>query len=148
MSNIDHLIQDLLNGSAQVLHQMKAVGDLNRIRCALPGTFGKRASTVTRDDGDTRMGLQPGSEGRGTRIRKQLDWPMGTEVNQDGFEIQALAIGPLVHTEERGRRNFRQPRATHQAQDGGRTNRHALALSDASRHRSADLESELALFGG
>ncbi len=31
MSNLDHLLQNLLNGGAQILHQMEAVGDLNSI---------------------------------------------------------------------------------------------------------------------
>jgi hypothetical protein len=39
-----------------------------------------------------------------------------------------------------------QLRAPNQAQDGGRADRHALALSDASSYGSADLEPELTLF--
>jgi hypothetical protein len=37
-------------------------------------------------------------------------------------------------------------RAPNQAQDGGWADGHALALSDASDHGSADLEPELTLF--
>jgi hypothetical protein len=39
-----------------------------------------------------------------------------------------------------------QLRAPNQAQDGSWADGHALALSDASSHGSADLEPELALF--
>jgi hypothetical protein len=147
LAYVDHLVQDLLDRGAQVLHEMEAVSNLDRVGRTLCGAFGKRASTITRDNRHTRMGLQPGREGRGTGIGKQLKWPPGTEVNQDGFEIQAFAIGPLVHAEERGRHRFSQSCAADQAQDGGWTHGHALALSDASGHCSADLEPEMALFG-
>src|SRR5262245_51412632 len=102
VSNIDHLLQDLLNGGAQVLHQMKAVSDLDSIGCPLPAAFSQCAGTVTRDNLDTGMDLQPGSEGLRTRIGKHLKWSIGAEVNQDGFEVQAFAIRPFVHTKKRG----------------------------------------------
>jgi hypothetical protein len=108
VSNLDHLLQDLLNGGSQVLHEMEAVSDLNCIGCAVPGTFSERARTIACDDLHTRMGFEPASEGRGTRITKQLDWPSCAEINQDGFEIQPPAIGPFVHTEKLGRHSFRQ----------------------------------------
>jgi hypothetical protein len=41
---------------------------------------------------------------------------------------------------------FSHARATNQAQDGGRADRHTLTHRDASRHCSAGLEPELALF--
>src|SRR5262245_65187319 len=50
VSNINHLLQDLLNGGAQVLHQVEAVSDLDSIGCPLPGAFSKCAGTVTRDN--------------------------------------------------------------------------------------------------
>ena len=72
---------------AQVLHQMEAVSDLNRIRRTLPGTFGKRASTVTCNDFHTGMRLQPGRQSHGTGIGKQLKRPIRAEIDQDGFEV-------------------------------------------------------------
>jgi hypothetical protein len=57
LPNIDHLLQYLLDGSAQVLHQMKALGDLDGIRCASSRAFCKCSGTVTRDDFYTGMGL-------------------------------------------------------------------------------------------
>jgi hypothetical protein len=50
---------------------------------------------VTRDDLHTGMVLQPGSEGRSTRIGKQLKWTIGAEVDQDGFEIQLWPLFAL-----------------------------------------------------
>ena len=49
-------------------HQVKAVGDLDGIGRALPGTFGKRAGAITRDHLNAGMVLQPGSEGCRTGI--------------------------------------------------------------------------------
>jgi hypothetical protein len=70
LSNVDHLLQDLLDGGAQVLHEVKAVGDLNRIWRSLPCTFSKRAGTVARDDLKAGMSLEPGGEGGGTGVGK------------------------------------------------------------------------------
>jgi hypothetical protein len=50
LPRIDHLVQNLLQGGAQVLHQMEAVGHLDGISRSLCCAFGKRAGTVTRDD--------------------------------------------------------------------------------------------------
>ena len=118
---------------------------LNGIGCALPGGFGKRAGTVTRDDLDTRILLQPGSDGRRTRIGKHCTWPIGAQVDQDGFEVPAFGIGPFVDTKKRGRCAFSRARATNQAQDGRRADGHALALGGARSHLSAHVKPEVAL---
>ena len=86
---------------------MEAVCDLNSIWRPLPRTFGKRARPVTRDDLDTGMILQPTGQGRRTRIGKHLERSIGAKVNQDSFEVQALAIGPFVHAKDCGRCSFR-----------------------------------------
>jgi hypothetical protein len=148
LPHIDHPIQDLLDGGTQVLHQMEAVGDLNRVGRTLGRAFGKRTSTVTRDDLYARMGLEPGCKRGGIGIRQQLKWPIGTEINQDGLEILAFAIRPFINTEKCGRRALGEKCAPNQAQDGGRADGHALALGDASGERASDLQPELALFGG
>src|SRR6266545_7082382 len=80
LSNVDHLLQDLLDGAAQVLHQVKANGNLDGIGRPLPRTFGKRASPVTRDDLHTGVILQPGRQGRGTGVGKQLKRSIGAKV--------------------------------------------------------------------
>ena len=66
------------------MHQVEAVSALNRIRRTLPGTFGKRASTVTCIDLHTWMRLQPGRQSRGIGIRKQIKRSVCAEIDQDG----------------------------------------------------------------
>jgi hypothetical protein len=73
-------------------HQVKAVGDLNGVWGALRGAVGKRTSPITCDDLHARMSLQPGREGRGAGIGKQLERLVGAEIDQDSFEVKASAI--------------------------------------------------------
>src|SRR5215216_5396453 len=87
LPHIDHPLQALLDGGTQVWHQMQAVGDLNGVRRSLARALGKRTSPVTRNDLHPRMGLEPGRKPGGIRIRQQLKWPIGTEINQDSLEI-------------------------------------------------------------
>ena len=48
-----------LNGLAQVLHEMKTVGDLPRLRRAFLRALGERTAAIPTDDLDARMPLEP-----------------------------------------------------------------------------------------
>jgi hypothetical protein len=87
LPNVGHLLQNFLNRGAQVLHQVAAVGDLNRIRRTLPSACGKRAGTVTSNDLHTWMRLQPGRQSCATGVRKQLKQSVCAEIDQAGFEV-------------------------------------------------------------
>ena len=49
----------LLNGLAQVLHDMKTVGDLSRLRRAFLRPLGERPAAIAADNLDARMPLEP-----------------------------------------------------------------------------------------
>ncbi len=48
-----------LNGLAQVLQDMKTVGDLSRLRRAFPRALGERPAAIAADNLDARMPLEP-----------------------------------------------------------------------------------------
>ena len=48
-----------LNGLAQILHDVKSVGDLPRLRRAFLRALSKRTAAITADDLDARMALEP-----------------------------------------------------------------------------------------
>lgn len=77
---------------------MEAVGNLNCIGRALPRAFGERAGTITRDHLNAGMISATRKRGLSHWHRAVTPWAIGAEVDQDGFEIQAFAIGPFVHT--------------------------------------------------
>ncbi len=53
------LADDLLDGLHEVVPQVPAVGDLNRVRGAGPDAFGVCAGPVTADELQPGMGAQP-----------------------------------------------------------------------------------------
>src|SRR5208282_3558428 len=63
-----------LNGLAEVLQQMKAIGDLPRMRGALTRGLRIEASAVAADHLHFRMILEPTGRGRRRTIRQQLKW--------------------------------------------------------------------------
>jgi hypothetical protein len=84
------------------------------------------------------MGLAPGRNRGGIRIRQPLQGPIGTEINQAGLDIPAFAIRPCIHTAKRGRRARGDRCAPNQAQEGGRADQHPLALGAACGDRATD----------
>jgi hypothetical protein len=50
----------LLDPLAQVLDEVKAVSNLDRLRSTVPGAFGKETVPVAANDFDVRMRPQPG----------------------------------------------------------------------------------------
>jgi hypothetical protein len=102
------------------LHQMKAGGDVERMRCAYVCPWGKRASTGTGTNTDTGMCRKPTCQSHGINARQEVEWSVGAEVNQAGLEVAAFTIGPFVHAKERGGRAFGHRSITDPAQNGGR----------------------------
>jgi hypothetical protein len=73
----------ILGVPGQVVPQVPAVGDLDRVRGAVPGTLGVVAGPVPADHLRARMRLQPGLQGAGFPVRQQLDRLARSDVHQD-----------------------------------------------------------------
>ena len=85
-----------LNGLAQVLQNMEAVGDLTRLRRAFMRALGKRTAAIAADDLDVRMPLEPvRCRARGT-IRQKVDHLPPLQVHDDGPISGALAPRPII----------------------------------------------------
>jgi hypothetical protein len=88
-----------LDGLAEVVPEMPAVGDLDRLRCAAGGAIGVGAGPVPADDADTGMAGQPFGQGVGGAVGQQVDCPVGGQVNQHGAVVVAPAQGEVVDTD-------------------------------------------------
>jgi hypothetical protein len=91
----------LLHVLGQVVPQVPAVGDLDRVRCCLPGGLGVGASAVPADDLGSRVVPQPGREGGGLPISQQIHRLVGGHVHQDGAVDMSAAQREVIHAQHR-----------------------------------------------
>jgi hypothetical protein len=98
----------LLHVLGQVVPQVPAVGDLDRLRRGLPGGLGIGAGAAPADHLGSRMVAQPLGEGGGLPIGKQVHRAVGGHVDQDGAVDMAASQREVVHTQHRhaGRRRL------------------------------------------
>ena len=90
----------LLGVFGQVVPQMPAVGDLDRLRGAVPGALGVGPGPVAADHLRTGMGLQPGLEGARFPAGQQVDRLPGGDVHQDGAVDMAALQGEIIDSED------------------------------------------------
>jgi hypothetical protein len=98
LARLTQPIEDRFERLAEVLDQVKTVGDLDGVWGALRGAIGKRASPIRCDDFHTWMILKPGCKSGGCRGGQQINWTMRVEIDQDRFVVLAFAIGPFVYS--------------------------------------------------
>ena len=84
----------------QVVPQMPAISDLNRVWCAVPGALSVSAGPVPADHLCARMRLQPGLQGAGFPVRQQVDRLPRGDVHQDGSVDAAIPQGEVVDPED------------------------------------------------
>ncbi len=84
----------------QVVPQVPAVGDLDRVRCAVPGALGVVAGPVPADHLRARMRLQPGLQGAGFPVRQQLDRLARSDVHQDSPVDLAASEREVIDPED------------------------------------------------
>jgi hypothetical protein len=90
----------LLGVLGQVVPQVPAVSDLDRVRCAVPGAFGVIPGPVPADHLRARMRRQPGLQGAGFPVRQQVDRPPGADVHQDGPVDLPAPQGEIIDPED------------------------------------------------
>jgi hypothetical protein len=93
----------------------------------LDGLVAIGAGAIAHDDLDGRMVLQPGGQGLGRAVGQQVDDPVTLQVAQDRAVALAFAPGPVINTQDTGRRHGLQRRFTDAAQQGRAADRHAGA---------------------
>ncbi len=133
-----------LNGLAQVLQNMKSIGDLPGLRRAFPRALGERAAAIAADDLDLRMPLEPvRRRARGT-IRQKVDYLPPLQVDDDGPISGALAPRPIIDAHDPnihcGAARLRLSFET--AQDSVVAGRHADALHQPFTRAAADAMAE------
>ncbi len=110
-------VKDLIEGFGEVLQQVKAIGDLDRVWGALPGPVRIGSGPIPGDHADARMGLEPEGEGLSLTIGQEGERPPPFEIDQHGPIGLALAIRPIVDTEDVGSGNTWEGQMTQQAQE-------------------------------
>jgi len=90
-------IADGIERRTEILHEVKAIGNLDRLGRTLRRACGARPSPITSDDSHTGMGLKPAGK-RGGGIRgAHVNWTMRGPIDQDGVVVLAFALRPFVH---------------------------------------------------
>ena len=92
-----------LDGFAEVLQQMKAIGDLLRLRRALTRGLGIEASAVAADHLHVGMVLEPVGGGPSRTIRQHVHHHTTLQVHNDRAVIRALPPRPVVNTSDMDR---------------------------------------------
>ena len=95
-------VKHLIEGFGEVLQQVKAIGDLDRVGGALPGPVRIGSGPIPGDHADAGMGLEPEGEGLGLPIGQEGQRSPPFEIDQHGPIGLALAIGPIVDAEHLG----------------------------------------------
>jgi len=111
----------LLDPVAQVLHQVKGVGDLPRLWSALTGCVGVDTVTIMGDQLDAGSLGQP-RRGAGSRaIGQHVDHSPTFEVDRDGPEASALPCCSFVEPDHPRSRMVGQTLVPHEMPQDGRS---------------------------
>jgi hypothetical protein len=105
----------LLERFDQVLEDVIAVGDLDRLGSAAGGTVGTVRSPVATHAPDLWLVLQPGCAGVGLSVGEQVDNLVAFEIDQDCRVGLAAAQPPIVDTHDVAGRSDREGGSPHGA---------------------------------
>ncbi len=86
---------------------MKTISNLPRLWRALTHRIGVKASPITVDGLDLRVGLEPLRRGRSRAIGKQIHDLTSLQINDDGPVVEALSPSPLIDASDPNRDAFR-----------------------------------------
>lgn len=89
---------------AAVAQKMPPIRHLDGLWCSLAGSIGIGAGAIAHDDFNGRMVLQPGGQGLSPAVGQQVDDPVTLQVAQDRAVALVLAPGPVINTQDTGRR--------------------------------------------
>ena len=98
-----HATHHVQESGTGVLHEVPAVGDLQRLRANPGHRLAVAATTITRDDRDLGVRRQPGIQRGGCSIRQQIDDPATLQIaDQRAVALPALPR-PVVDADDRWR---------------------------------------------
>src|SRR5580700_10153064 len=83
---------------SQIQQQMKAVGNLSRLRCAPPSSAGIESEPIARDDLHFRMLLQLLRQLVGRALRQQVRYGSSFQIDQDRAVGLSLLPSPVIDT--------------------------------------------------
>ena len=95
-------VKHRVEGFGQVLQQVKAVGNLDRVWGTWPGAVCIGSGPIAGDHADAGIGLQPSGHGLGLTIRQEGECSTPLEINHDGPIGPTLPNGPVVDPEHVG----------------------------------------------
>jgi hypothetical protein len=93
----------LLDGLPQVLHDMEPVGNLFRLRRALPGSLGIETAAISADHFHLGMSLQPVGAGDHISILENIDDHTTLQIDNDRAVGLRLPPAPVVNPDDRRR---------------------------------------------
>lgn len=111
-------IQQPFEGFAQITDQMPTVDDVLGLWRAQCGAARLRHGAITAEDGDTRMGPEPGGKRVSRAVGQEIKRPMALQVHQQGAIGAPATHGPIVHAKDGGRRHGRIRQLADKAQQG------------------------------
>lgn len=91
----------LFNGLTQVLDEVETVCDLQGLRCALTCSLRICATTISTDDFNLRVLPQPARAAFNAPIRKDINYGLPLEIDDDGSVSLRLAPAPIVDANNR-----------------------------------------------
>ena len=94
--NLTMSVENFLNRFGEVLEQVPTVGHLLGFRQCLVDGFNVGCVTVTADDLDAGVLLEPGAYGRYGAVREEVHGPATFEVHQDRAVAVAALQGEIV----------------------------------------------------
>lgn len=89
----------------EIAHEVEAIGNLDRLGCALRGRVRIRSGPVAADELDARMHAEPRRDSGRLAIGEKVDHAVALEIDQHRAVALAPAPGPVVdpeHTRSRG----------------------------------------------
>jgi hypothetical protein len=90
-------MKDLIQGFGEVLQQVSASGDLDRVGGALPGPLRVGSESIPGDHTDAGMGLSPEGHGLGLTIGPEGERSPPCEIDPHSPRALAFAQGEIVH---------------------------------------------------
>jgi hypothetical protein len=90
------LIQQPLQEVTKIAQQVPTIGHLNGVGSALGGPVGVKASTISADDLNPRMCLEPGRQSRSAALRQQIHEVVLLQIDQDRAIGLAFVFRPII----------------------------------------------------
>ena len=115
------IVQERLDGFAQILHQMKPIHDLHGLRSAAPDAVGVEGTAIPTDDRHRGMLGQPGRQTVRRALGQEVEHLMVLQIDEDGAIALPPPPRPLIDANDLRRRGGRRRGRLHQPQEGGGT---------------------------